>query len=208
MQITFHEFARALGFAVRAVRKNKKLSQREVRLRAGINSQRLISEIELGRRNMKFTTMFKICEGLQVRLYTVMKLTKFILSRARWVVENKVLFESESRKSVTRSRRVSDFNSSESNFNLALGHAIKDIRIAKGLSRTQFTQRVGFRSKRAVSEYELGLRCPRLITFFKISQCLQVKPSHIASLFKNKCAVERSTILMVNKPSILRGRNE
>lgn len=54
-----------------------------------------------------------------------------------------------------------------------LGSNLKELRKERKLSREEFASRIGV-SSRIISDYEDGLKTPRLATFYKIARVLGV----------------------------------
>ncbi|MBI1769540.1 MAG: helix-turn-helix transcriptional regulator [Bacteroidetes bacterium] len=203
------EFTQALGFAIKATRAKNSLTQRKVKEKAKINSHRLIPEAEIGKRNIKLSTAFKICVGLDEKLSNIVSLVNLILNQPNWVEENRSLLDRGTRKTTARIRVRTDTDFSENNFSLVLGDLIREIRIVHGFSQQQLSLMVRFQSNRAVPEYELGLRCPRLTTLFKLCRGLEVNASYIVELMRNKFTIEKRPFILMNRMrSILKDMNE
>lgn len=61
-----------LGMRIRFLRKERKLSQEDLALEAGINPKYLC-DIEKGRRNMTLDILLKICQALHISLVDLFK---------------------------------------------------------------------------------------------------------------------------------------
>ena len=59
-----------------------------------------------------------------------------------------------------------------------IGKRLKSARLARGLTQKQLAISIG-KSTSIVSQYEKGLKYPRLDTFLKIVDVLDVKPNYI-----------------------------